>query len=123
VRRLLPGIAAGILYLAAALALIIAVDTDYEADHGVWLAIFASASLVFGWITGSWRAGLLALVLVPLAALFGYPESRFSEPFPIWATAVLYTPISVALILIGVGAQKVSGRYASASRREDASDP
>ena len=109
--RLFAGSVTGIVYLAAALAYVIAVDTNYEADHGVWQAVLAGASLVFGWIAGDWRAALLALVLAPLATQFGWPESRFSEPAPTWHAAAFAAPISAALILIGVWARKARGRW------------
>lgn len=116
--RVLPGIVAGIVYLAAALAYVIAVDSNYEADRGVWVALLAGASLALGWVAGSWRAALLAVVLAPLATQFGYPESRFSEPFPTWHAAAIATPISAGLILLGVWARKMRGR-----RRERAVGP
>jgi hypothetical protein len=111
VSRVLAGVVAGIVYLAAALAFVIAVDTDYEANHGVWLAILAAASLALGWATGSWPAALLALVLVPLAMPFDYPDSRFGEPFPTWFSAGIVTPISAGLILLGVWARRARGRW------------
>ena len=104
------GIVAGIVYLAAGLAWVITVDTNYEADHGVWLAILAGASLALGWASGSWRVALLALVLVPLAIPFDYPDSRFGEPLPTYFSAGIVTPISAALILLGVGARKAWDR-------------
>jgi hypothetical protein len=108
----LAGIVAGIVYVAAGLAYVIAVDTNYEADHGVWLAVLAAASLALGWATGLWRVALLALVLVPLAMPFDYPESRFGEPFPTHFSALVVAPISAGLILLGVWARKVRGRRA-----------
>jgi hypothetical protein len=113
VRRLLPGIVAGIVYLAASLAYVIAVDSNYEADRGLWLALLAGASLAFGWTAGSWPAALLALALVFVGMPFGYPESRFSEPFLTAASAQILTPISAALILLGVWARKVRDRRRS----------
>jgi hypothetical protein len=122
VSRVLAGTVAGIVYLAAALAYVIAVDSNLEGGHvgswaflgghSEWLALLAAASLALGWASGSWRVALLALVLVPLAAPFGYPESRFGEPLPTWFSAGIVTPISAGLILLGVGAQKVRDRHA-----------
>jgi hypothetical protein len=106
----LAGIVAGIVYVAAALAYVIAVDTNYEANHAGWLAVLAAASLALGWTTGLWRVALLALVLVPLAIPFDYPDSRFGEPLPTYFSAGIVTPISAALILLGVGARKAWDR-------------
>jgi hypothetical protein len=116
----LAGIAAGIVYLAAALAYLIAVDANLEGGqvgewaylkgHTEWLALLAGASLAFGWAAGSWLAALLALSLIPLGMPFDYPESRFGEPFPTFMYAVIVIPPSAALILLGVGARKVRDR-------------
>jgi hypothetical protein len=116
-------------YLAAALAYVIAVDTNVEGGHvgswaflwghTEWLALLAIASLALGWAAGSWPVALLALALVPLGAPFDYPESRFSEPSPTIIYAGFLAPFSAGLILIGVGARKATGRYAG---RPDASD-
>jgi hypothetical protein len=123
VSRLLPGIAAGIVYLVVAIAYVIAVDTNLEGGqvgewaflkgHSEWLALLAGASLAFGWGAGSWPAPLLALALVFLGMPFDYPDSRFGEPFPTVYYAVIVIPISAALILFGVGARKVRDRHRS----------
>jgi hypothetical protein len=106
-------IVAGIVYLAAALAYVIAVDANLEGGHGEWLALLAGASLAFGWAAGSWLAALLALALVFVGMPFDYPESRFGEPFPTAFYAQILTPVSAALILLGVGARKVRDRHRS----------
>jgi O-antigen ligase len=120
VSRVLPGIVAGIVYLGAALAYVVAVDADLEGGavaewafakgHSEWLALLAGASLAFGWATGSWLAALLALALVFVGMPFDYPESRFGEPLPTAFYAQILTPVSAALILLGVGARKVRDR-------------
>jgi hypothetical protein len=101
---------AGIVYLAAALAYVIARDANLEGNHAEWLALLAGASLALGWATGSWRTALLALVLVPLAVPFGYPDSRLYEPLPTVFQVVMVIPISAGLILLGVWARKASVR-------------
>jgi hypothetical protein len=83
--------------------------------HTEWLTLLAAASLVLGWASGSWRAALLALMLVPLGAAFGYPDSRFHEPFPMYIYAAIVTPFSAGFILIGVGARKTRDRRARLS--------
>jgi hypothetical protein len=123
VSRLLAGIAAGIVYLAAALAYVITVDANLEGGqvgewgfvrgHGEWLALLAGASLAFGWATGSWAAPLLALALVFVGMPFDYPESRFGEPFSTAFYAQMLIPFSAALILLGVGARKARDRRRS----------
>jgi hypothetical protein len=123
VSRLLVGIVAGIMYLASALAYVIAVDTNYEAGHGAWLALLAAASLALGWAAGSWRAALLALLLGSIAAPFDYPDSRFSEPFPTYFSAMVVTLPSAALILLGVGARKVRDRHTFAASGNGKRDP
>ena len=117
--RLFAGTAAGIVYLGAALAYVIAVDANLEGGqvgewafvrgHGEWLALLAGASLAFGWAAGSWAAALLALTLMFVGAPFDYPESRFGEPLPTAFYAQMLIPISAALILLGVGVRKVRG--------------
>jgi hypothetical protein len=116
VTQVLAEIVAGIVYLAAALALVLITNDkgefpsyNYVTEAGApWLIVLAGASLAFGWIAGSWFAGLLALVLVPLAIPFDYPDHyRFAEPYPVWFSAAIATPLSAGLILLGVGARTV----------------
>lgn len=127
-RRFLPGIVAGIAYLAAALILVLIANDKGEfpshnsvTDRGApWMIVLAGASVAFGWVVSSWRAALLALVLVPLAVPFDYPDSYpFSEPYPVWFSAAVWTPISGALILLGVVARVL---YGKAAGRVDAGD-
>ena len=118
--RVLAGIA-GIVYLTAALAYVVAVDANLEGGqvgewavvrgHSEWLVLLAGASLAFGWAAGAWPAALLALALVSVGAPFGYPESRFGEPLPTAFSAQILTPFSAGLILLGVGARKARGRW------------
>jgi hypothetical protein len=120
-RRLAAELVAGLAYLAAALAYVVAVDANLEGGavaewafvkgHSEWLALLAGASLALGWAAGSWMAALLALALVFVGMPFDYPESRFAEPLPTAFYAQILTPVSSALILLGVGARKLWLRH------------
>jgi hypothetical protein len=96
------GYALGVLvYLAGALAFMVIVDANAE-NGRMALAVLALASLACGWLAGWWPVSLLPLVLAPLGTLFGYPESRFPEPFPLYGSAALVTVPSAGLVLLGV---------------------
>lgn len=114
------GVAAGIVYLVAALALVLIANDkgefpsneDPTAGGLPWMIVLAGASVAFGWVAGSWWAALIALAPVPLAIPFDYPDHyRFAEPLPVWFSALVWTPISAGLILLSVGARKASGRW------------
>jgi hypothetical protein len=132
VARLLTAIAAAIVYLAAALALVLIANdnglfpsyNDPLTEQGLpWMIVMAVASVAFGWAAGSWSAVLLALVSIPLAVPFDYPDHYpFAEPLPVWFSALVWTPISAALILLGVGARKVRDRRRSRHHTPRAQD-
>jgi hypothetical protein len=129
VSRLLAGIAVGIVYLAAALALVLVANdnglfpsyNDPLTEQGLpWMIVLAVASVAFGWIAGLWSAVLLALVSIPLAVPFDYPDHYpFAEPLPVWFSALVWTPISAALILLGVGARKVRDRRRKSAQTQE----
>jgi hypothetical protein len=107
-------------YLVAALALVLIANDkgefpsyeDPTAGGLPWMIVLAVASVAFGWAAGSWWAALIALVSVPLAIPFDYLDHyRFSEPFPVWFSALVWTPLSAGLIMLGVAARKARGRW------------
>jgi hypothetical protein len=90
-----------VVYLGAASAFVVIANANWESLE-VAMAILAAGSVACGWIA-RWRgAALFPIVLVPLALPFGYPASEFGEPFPVWAPAAYLTPLSAALIIVGV---------------------
>jgi hypothetical protein len=107
----IPGYAVAILvYLAGAIAFVLIADANAE-DWKLAFGVLALASLACGWSAGWWAVTLLPLlVLVPLATPFGYPDSRFSEPTPMWMTAVFMILPSAGLILVGVGLRRLWNR-------------
>jgi hypothetical protein len=120
VSRVLAGVVVGIVYIVAALALVLIANDkgefpsyeDPTAGGLSWMIVLGGASLAFGWVARSWWAALLALVSVPLAVPFGYPEHYpFAEPWPVWGSAAVWTLLSAGLILLSVGARKARGRW------------
>jgi hypothetical protein len=108
-----PGYAVAVLvYLAGALAFMFITDANAE-DGDKALAVMALASLACGWAAGWWPVSLLALVLVPLGTPFGYPESRWPEPFPLYGSAAFITLPSAGLVLVGVGLRRLWDRLRS----------
>jgi hypothetical protein len=97
-----PQFAAVMVYLAGAVVFVLVVDANLEALRGA-AAILAVASLACGWLARPWwPVVLVSFALVPLAVPFGYPESRFGEPGPVWWPAFFLTPISLGLIGVGL---------------------
>jgi len=128
VSRVLAGIVAGIVYLVAALALVLIANDKGEfpsyqnptAGGLPWMIVLACASVAFGWATGSLWAALLALVSVPFAIPFDYPDHYpFAEPFPVWFSAAVWTLPSAGLILLGVGARKVRDRRRRSAQTQE----
>ncbi|MGH2985711.1 MAG: hypothetical protein ACRDLO_03355 [Solirubrobacterales bacterium] len=112
-----PGYAVAVLvYLAGAIAFMVIADANTE-DGGTALAVLALASLACGWSAGSWPVSLLSLVLVPLATPFGYPESPYPEPLPLYGAAAFVTLPSAGLILVGVGLRRLWSRFRTCRTR------
>jgi hypothetical protein len=105
-----PGYAVGVLvYLAGAIAFMVIADANAEDGHKA-LTVMALGSLACGLAAGWWPVSLLSLALVPLATPFGYPESRFPEPFPLYGSAAFITLPSAGLVLVGVGLRRLWDR-------------
>jgi hypothetical protein len=98
-----------LVYLTGAIAFVLIADASIE-DVYEASAVLAAASLAGGWLASWWPAACLPLVLVPLAEPFGYPESDFAEPAPLWVAAAFVTPPSAVLILVGVGLNRAWSR-------------
>lgn len=64
-----------------------------------FIVIWAVASVLLGWGTGQLGFAFLALLAIPFAVPFGYPDHyQYSEPMPIWWSAMFYAFISTCLI-------------------------
>jgi hypothetical protein len=98
-----------LVYLAGAIAFVLIADARIQ-DFYEGAAILATASLACGWLAAWWPAAFLPLVLLPLSQPFGYPESDFAEPGPLWFSAAFVIPPSAVLILVGVGLNRVWSR-------------
>jgi hypothetical protein len=74
-----------------------------------WVCLFFALGLVAGVIVGRWWALLLAL-LVPVAFV---PFGEDSDAAPEWETGlVLYAPITLIGIAVGVAARRRAGARA-----------
>lgn len=89
-----------VLYLAAAAAAVILFNANIGA--GEWaIAIWAIASVLFGWGTGYLAFALLAFLAIPFAIPFGYPDDyQYSEPLPIWWSVAVCAFFSAGLIFL-----------------------
>jgi hypothetical protein len=85
-------------YLAGAAAAIILLNAN-SGDGELAILIWAVASVLLGWGTGQLGFALLALLAIPFAVPFGYPDHyQYSEPMPIWWSAMFCAFISTCLI-------------------------
>jgi hypothetical protein len=62
-----------------------------------------------GFAAGTWWAILLPVLLVPIAVPAGYGEGVGQE-VPIWLYLVLWLPVAVVLVAVGVGLRKLVER-------------
>jgi hypothetical protein len=91
-------------------------DRGLLEDRGAlgWLvvALVAVGHVAFGYVMREWAALLLPIALVLLAIPAGYPESRYSEPAPLWYGQAFHALFEVVLIAFGLGL-----RSSAAARR------
>ncbi|HUC07309.1 MAG TPA: hypothetical protein VMR96_04400, partial [Solirubrobacterales bacterium] len=89
-------------YLAGAAAAVILLNAN-SGDGELAIAIWAVASVLLGWGTGQLGFVFLALLAVPFAVPFGYPDDyQYSEPLPIWWSAMFCAFASAFLIFASV---------------------
>lgn len=95
-------------YLAAAAAAVILFNANIGA--GEWaIAIWAIASVLLGWGTGQPILAPLALLAIPFAIPFGYPDNyQYSEPLPIWWGVAICTFFSAGLIFLAALVKRTS---------------
>jgi hypothetical protein len=85
-------------YLAGAAAAVILLNAN-SGDEELAIVIWAVASLLLGWGTGQLGFAFLALLAIPFAIPFGYPDHyQYSEPMPIWWSVMFCALISACLI-------------------------
>ena len=65
------------------------------------LAVLAAVQLAAGLLVGRWWALALPVLAVLLAIPAGYPDANKGEPWPISLSLLLWCP--VALVLVGIG--------------------
>jgi hypothetical protein len=87
-------------YLAGTLLAIALLNADFE-NSLLAMSVLAVASVALGWGTERFSFALLAFLAVPLAVPFGFPDHyAYSEPFPIWVSALYGAFISATVILL-----------------------
>lgn len=87
-----------VIYLAGAATAVILLNAN-SGDGELAIVIWAAASVLLGWGTGRLGFALLALLVVPFAVPFGYPDNyQYSEPMPIWWSAMICAFVSACLI-------------------------
>ena len=72
-------------------------------DVRAWtvLVAVAVAHVAFGFTIREWPALLLPIAVLLLAIPAGYPESRFSEPGPVWFGQIVLVQFEIPLIAPG----------------------
>jgi hypothetical protein len=104
-------------YLACAAAAVILLNAN-SGDGELAIVIWAAASVLLGWSTGQLGFAFLALLAIPFAVPFGYPDHyQYSEPVPIWWTAMFCALVSACLIF----ASALIRNVVKARRRQQAS--
>jgi len=87
-------------YLAGAAIAVILLNAN-SGDGELAIVIWAVASVLLGWGTGQPSFALLALLAIPFAVPFGYPDHyQYSEPLPIWWSAVVLALASAGLVAL-----------------------
>jgi hypothetical protein len=87
-------------YLAAVAAAVVLLNAN-TGDGELAIAIWTVASVLLGWGTGRLGLAPLALLAIPFAVPFGYPDHyQYSEPLPIWWTVALCSFLSAGLIFL-----------------------
>jgi hypothetical protein len=85
-------------YLAGAALAIVLFNANIGHDL-LGVVIWAVASVLLGWGTGSLAFALLAFLAIPFAVPFGNPDDYpYSEPLPIWSWAIFLASGSACLI-------------------------
>jgi hypothetical protein len=106
------------LYIAAALAFVIAVDADPENFTVLWFVALASA-LVVGWGTGDagrrglWLWFLLPWAIVALGVPFGDASQTFNggdDIYAVWTIAVFAAIPCMVAMLLAAGTRAVYER-------------
>jgi hypothetical protein len=93
-------IALVVTYLAGAAVAVVLFDAN-SGDGKLALVIWAVASVLLGWGTGQLSFALLALLAIPFAVPFGYPNNyQYSEPLPIWWGVMFCAFVSTGLIFL-----------------------
>jgi hypothetical protein len=86
-------------YLAGAAVAIILLNANSGGGVELAIVIWAAVSLLLGWGTGQLGFAFLALLAIPFAVPFGNPDHyQYSEPLPIWWTAMIWSGVSACLI-------------------------
>jgi len=67
------------------------------------LAVVTAAHVAFGFAIRERAAVLLPIAVVLLAIPAGYPESRYSEPGPLWFGQMFLVLFEIPLIAVGLG--------------------
>ncbi len=89
-----------VVYLAGAAAAVILLNAN-TGDGELAVAIWAVASVMLGLGTGQPGFALLALLAIPFAVPFGYPDNyQYSEPNPIWWSAAVLAFFSAGMFFL-----------------------
>jgi hypothetical protein len=87
-------------YLAGAAVAVVLLNANTGHDL-LAVVIWAVASVLLGWGTGRLDFALLASLAIPFSVPFGYPDNYlYSEPLPIWWSAMFLAFASAGLVVL-----------------------
>jgi hypothetical protein len=89
-----------VVYLAGAATAVVLLDAN-TGDDELAIGVWAIASVLLGWGTGKPGFAPIALLAIPFAIPFGYPDDyQYSEPPPIWWGVAIFAFFSGGLIFL-----------------------
>ena len=101
-------------YLAGAAGAVVLLDAN-NGNGELALVIWAVASVLLGFGAGRPTFALLALLAIPFAVPFGYPDNyQYSEPLPIWWSATVCAFLSAGLIFLTAVMKRIADLHRQA---------
>jgi hypothetical protein len=71
---------------------------------------FGLVHVALGFAVNRGWALLLPLLAVAIALPAGYPSANQGEPLPLWLGALIWAPVNISLVAIGVGSRRLFER-------------
>lgn len=87
----------------------------FGSEIGAWLttAVVGLVHFALGFTVGRGWVHFLPLFAVAIALPVGYPSANKGEPWPLWLGLLLWAPVLMLLVAIGVAVRRPSDRRSS----------